>query len=263
MLKRAVQSVLNQTYNNIEIIIVDDGSTDDTFLYLEELMSQHENVIVFRNLESLGACSSRNIAINNAKGRYITGLDDDDEFVSNRLQVLFDSYEDKYAFICTNFVDRYTKKDSISEDMPSDVVRVFNDLKIYNSAASQVFTETNKLKAIGGFDSRVKRLQDWDTWFRLSLKFGSFLKLKDPLYIMHHEHEIPRVSGSYSFSDALSDFYLKHSENYSTSEKVYFTAQIKFMKREFKYRDFISSYKIIGIPRAIKWLVYSLVLDKR
>ena len=91
MLDRAVNSVLRQSIKPDEIIIVDDGSTDDTARYLETVSEADASITVITNKTSMGACKARNIAISRAKSRYITGLDDDDEFTRNRLKDFIDA----------------------------------------------------------------------------------------------------------------------------------------------------------------------------
>jgi len=81
LLQRAVVSVFAQTMQNFELIIVDDASSDDTFDYLQKLAEQDSRVTVLRNEVSQGACVARNRAIELAKGKFVTGLDDDDEFL--------------------------------------------------------------------------------------------------------------------------------------------------------------------------------------
>lgn len=78
LLERAVKSVQQQTYLNIELIIVDDGSSDSTWDYLNDIANK--NIRIFKHEQPLGACAARNLAIKHAKGKFITGLDDDDEF---------------------------------------------------------------------------------------------------------------------------------------------------------------------------------------
>lgn len=79
LLKRAIKSVRDQTYSNIELIVVDDGSKDGTREYLEK---EHEAGLLraIFHQESLGACVARNAAIELSQGEFITGLDDDDYF---------------------------------------------------------------------------------------------------------------------------------------------------------------------------------------
>ena len=86
LLKRSLDSVFKQTYKNIEIIIVDDCSTDGTQEFIKEISQQDKRIKFFLKEKNGGACESRNIAIQNARGEYITGLDDDDYFLSNRIE---------------------------------------------------------------------------------------------------------------------------------------------------------------------------------
>ncbi|HBM8534493.1 TPA: glycosyltransferase family 2 protein, partial [Escherichia coli] len=103
LLKRAVNSVLRQTYKNIEVIIVDDASTDGTHNYLELISRKDNRVKYFIKQERSGACISRNIAIQNATGKYITGLDDDDYFLDTRIEDFVRQWEkidiNKTAFL--------------------------------------------------------------------------------------------------------------------------------------------------------------------
>src|SRR4030067_1733348 len=88
LLQRAIKSVQTQTYPNIELIVVDDGSTDGTREYLEKEVGVGNFKAIFHD-KSLGACATRNAAIKSSRGELITGLDDDDYFLSDRRIELF------------------------------------------------------------------------------------------------------------------------------------------------------------------------------
>ena len=88
LLRRAINSVLTQTYTTLELIVVDDGSTDGTHTYLDTVRTGDSRIQVIRNEVSLGAPLSRNLAIRAARGEFITGLDDDDYFHPQRLATL-------------------------------------------------------------------------------------------------------------------------------------------------------------------------------
>src|SRR5690606_38050208 len=79
-------SILFQTYQNFEIIVVDDCSSDGTQEFLRGIAIQDKRVKFFLKEKNSGACESRNIAIQAAQGEYITGLDDDDYFLPDRLE---------------------------------------------------------------------------------------------------------------------------------------------------------------------------------
>lgn len=82
LLKRAIDSCKKQTYDNIEIIVINDGSTDPTFTYLE----QQSDIRVIHNNEPLGAPTSRNIGAQIATGSYLCFLDDDDEILPSKIE---------------------------------------------------------------------------------------------------------------------------------------------------------------------------------
>src|SRR5690606_27763972 len=99
LLKRAVDSVRNQTYKNLEIIIVDDCSKDSTHEYLAEISKKDSRIKYFIKEKNSGACVSRNIAIKNAKGDFITGLDDDDYFTLDRVEIFVKSWDSQNTLL--------------------------------------------------------------------------------------------------------------------------------------------------------------------
>src|SRR5699024_3118133 len=101
LLKRAVLSVVNQTYENIEIIIIDDGSVDNTPKVVEKLQDKHE-IVYLRHEKSQGAPAARNLGIRQAKGLFVAGLDDDDEWMPKRIEKMVEAYNDKWAYITSD-----------------------------------------------------------------------------------------------------------------------------------------------------------------
>ncbi len=111
LLARAVKSIYKQTLLPDEIIIVDDGSTDETPSYLEKLSKSNPKIKVITLPTPRGACVARNRAISVASGYYITGLDDDDEFLPNHLETLKRNFDPKYSFTANSYlVDDGRKK---------------------------------------------------------------------------------------------------------------------------------------------------------
>lgn len=88
--ERCVTSVLNQTYKNIEIILVDDGSTDESGKICDRLASENENVsVIHQNNQGLGP--ARNTGLNDMKGKYVAFVDSDDWIENNTYEVLYDA----------------------------------------------------------------------------------------------------------------------------------------------------------------------------
>lgn len=84
-IKRAVESVLEQTYKNVEIIIIDDGSTDGTIDQLKELEQMESSIRVFKQ-DHKGANAARNLGIEKARGGFIAFQDSDDEWLPSKLE---------------------------------------------------------------------------------------------------------------------------------------------------------------------------------
>ncbi|TMX44387.1 glycosyl transferase [Vibrio rotiferianus] len=218
LLQRAVQSVLTQTYTNIELIIVDDASTDQTWSYLESLQEQHSFVRCFRQAKSQGACSARNVAIQEAKGELITGLDDDDEFTPDRIEQLVQGYDHNFAFVCHGFYWHYGAKSKAVDTQARDIS--LNDILDYNYASNQILTETVKLRAIGGFDVNFAACQDYDTWTRLIRKFGTAKRIEGASYYLHQGHTGPRVTAKPNKVKGYGQYFDKHQDVMTTRHKA-------------------------------------------
>ncbi|WP_409159193.1 glycosyltransferase [Pectobacterium sp. B2J-2] len=242
-LKRAIDSVFKQDYPNFELLVCDDASIDGTREYVESLVNKEPRVVYLRNEKNEGACVVRNMGIFNATGEFITGLDDDDEFTSNRISFFVNNWSENLSFICCNFIEKFSngKEKIYYKDDELYIEKKYNDLLFCNIASNQIFTKTRNLREIGGFDIRVKRLQDWDTWLRLSFKYGCFRRFKVPTYIMHHDHKENehRVSKSYPFSSALVDLKDRNKELYQGNDLDFMNFLILTVERRARLLDSI------------------------
>lgn len=261
LLKRALDSVMNQSYKKIEILVCDDGSDDDTKYFMENFVTTHKNVIYLRNENSCGACSARNLGIFNASGIYITGLDDDDEFTYDRIETLVKSWDDKYSFICANFAevdDSGKKRKYFSNGGVFSLSHLLKD----NIASNQIFTRTDRLKSIGGFDVGVKRFQDWNTWINLCFKYGDFLRLKQSLYYMHHDAVGYRVSKKINISTALEELYERNKLIYDLASGKIIYSKIKYLRKIFTVKDMYELIKIGEYFKAFKYYFGQHFVDR-
>ncbi|HIB9002817.1 glycosyl transferase family 2 [Raoultella planticola] len=243
-LKRAMQSVLSQTYSNIEILVCDDASSDGTQEYMTTLCYKDKRVRYFRNETNQGACVTRNLGIFNATGYFITGLDDDDEFEPERVKICLDNWEDKYSFLSFNFYDCYNNDKRVLhyKKLKRTKYLGYKNILFDNLASNQVFTLTSRMREIGGFDVRAKRLQDWDTWLRLGYKFGTFKILPHTTYIMHHDHrqDEKRVSKAYPLSLALSDLKQRNADLYDRDESNFMDYLVSLENKKAKFQESIT-----------------------
>jgi len=114
-IKETLDSVFNQTYKNIELIIVDDGSSDGSFEYIESLDTSYLQLI--RN-ESKGACAARNFGLSLAKGDYIQFLDADDLLGHDKIEAqvkLLENFENRVAVCSTEHFYESQQKEIVSD----------------------------------------------------------------------------------------------------------------------------------------------------
>ena len=199
LLRRAVDSVLGQTHREIELWVVDDGSTDGTHDYLQRASAADPRLRVLRNERSVGAPRSRNLAITHAQGEFITGLDDDDCFHERRIEKLVEAWrrheQAGAKFSClytqdlesTGAIKRASKKVSKVD---------YEDLFFYNLIGNQIFTTRERLIGAGLFDEHMPAWQDLDLFMRVLKKFGPALLVDEPLYVLELAPTDDRISMS-------------------------------------------------------------------
>ncbi|KPZ52525.1 UDP-Glc:alpha-D-GlcNAc-diphosphoundecaprenol beta-1,3-glucosyltransferase WfgD [Pseudoalteromonas sp. P1-13-1a] len=208
-LKRAVQSVLDQSYSQWELIIVNDGSSDGTADYLNALALTDPRITVFHHETALGACAARNKAINAASGEFITGLDDDDVFTTDRLTYFMTHWSESYTSLCTPVT--VCKGSSKVEHNFFIGELSLDDILVVNKVGNQLFCKTEHLKHIGGFDTSFKAWQDYDTWVRFFKSYGPGLKLPKSTYLQYEVQSDVSITRSPNRLTGFKQFLNKHS----------------------------------------------------
>ena len=218
LLSRAIESVQAQTYSDFELIIVDDCSTDDTEAVVQAYQNKDARIKYIRNSENLGACASRNKAIQAAKGKFITGLDDDDYFLPDRLVVFLEHWHllpnDK-AFLFSNKKILKLEEEVISR--ASWYIRRRKsinqgDLLIGCAVGIAFFTTKESLLAIAGFDELMPMWQDLDCVYRL-LNLGKGYYFNDVSYVVDTTHDNGRISDAHTNKLIKVHEYFCHKHN--------------------------------------------------
>jgi len=197
LLKRAIESVKKQDYSNIEIVVVDDASYAETKkILLEE--QERSGLIGLFNACQKGACYSRNKAIDNCSGAYVTGLDDDDFFLSEkRISLLMAAYDNQSESSDVAGVYDSVLVYGVSKRLirfRSGVVD-YARLKIGNCIGNQVLAPKEHFIGVGGFDHFMPAWQDWDLWLRMAKKYGIFVGIDKATYAVDECLGQGRISG--------------------------------------------------------------------
>ncbi len=163
-------SALCQREVEVEVIVVDDGSTDETPERLRAL--DDPRVRVIRNETSRGVARARNAGLAEARGAWVAWLDDDDVWSPYKLRRQLDAAaasDALFAYAGAIAIDeRRTPLHELPTPRAADVRRLLLAKNAIPAGASNVMASTRALRELGGFDTQLHQLADWDLWIRLA-----------------------------------------------------------------------------------------------
>jgi glycosyltransferase involved in cell wall biosynthesis/SAM-dependent methyltransferase len=190
-----LRSVLSQTFIDFEVILVDDGSTDDYSTILAQFNDPRVRVV--RHDQSRGAQAARNTGIKNAKGKYVAFQDSDDEWYPDKLEsqmkVIRDSTDE--AVVVHGAMDRYMHDRDVKESWETPIHDgdcYLDLLKGPGPLFPTMLVPIGVLKRVGYLDEAVPSYQEWDTSISLA-KVCRFCFITRPLAI-YHVHNRERIS---------------------------------------------------------------------
>lgn len=189
-LKDAVESILNQTLRDIELVVVDDGSTDNSLSYVSSLNDSRIKVIQGGRL---GRGRALNLGLKNCTGKYVAINDADDVSHLERLEKQYTFLEENRDYVLIGslsyFQDHGTGKRVLHKERPLN----YESIKMALTKGQPiqhvtVLMRQEALTAIGGYNERIKFLFDRDLFVRLG-KLGKLANLPEPLVdVGHHEN---------------------------------------------------------------------------
>jgi glycosyltransferase involved in cell wall biosynthesis len=183
LIGKAIKSVLNQTYQDFEIIIVDDGSTDNT----EETVKSFNNFKIryISHSNNRGISAARNTGIRASRGKYIALLDSDDEWLPEKLDQqikVFQNASSEVGVVCSWSYNIDEKGNYISKRcLPKKDGYIYEDLLSTDPiSVPTVLIRKECFHRVGLFDNLLNAQQDWDMWIRIA-KYYKFVLIKIPL----------------------------------------------------------------------------------
>ena len=264
LLSRALKSVSTQTYRNLEVIVVDDASEDDTSRAVDEFRHCFKNLEWIHNDEPRGGAAARNRGIRNASGEYIAFLDDDDEWLPDKMEKQITIMERDSSIGLTSCWNLRYFSDGIIEKIKRPESVNFSDLLWDNHLGSCSFcaARAGLVKEVGGFDESLVSGQDCDLW----LKLARVTKIHViPEYLAaYYEHGGERISNKMtSIMRGYRALYLKYSSFMTRGCRRYHVAFLYYLK--FRYlsggRMTNLSKMFLFCPRE-KLFYFSLLITK-
>ncbi|MGK7900454.1 MAG: glycosyltransferase [Hormoscilla sp.] len=172
-IKETIESVLNQTFSDFELILINDGSTDSTLEIVDSIQDSRVKVFSYVNA---GLAESRNRGIARATGEYISFIDADDLWTQDKLEAqlkaLLDKPDAALAYSWTDSIDESSKflRPGAHRTVNGDV---YAELLVENFLAngSNPLIRSQALAEVGKFDNSLLAGEDWDMWLRLAARF--------------------------------------------------------------------------------------------
>lgn len=220
-LTKAIRSVLEQTYQDVEIIVVDDASNEETARVLERL--QDPKIRYFRHAANRGEAASTNTGIRNATGAYIAFLHDDDTWLPQKLELqvrFLDRSDSKIGAVYGGFlrVNAETGK-ALGAVIPQKRGYLFRELCSKNciGVPSTVLLRRECFATVGLFDEDIDVGSDYDMWIRLSRRYQfDYIEAPLVLYSVHSN----QISANYAMILRGKEAQLrKHAEFFAGDKK--------------------------------------------
>ncbi len=190
LLKKAIESVLNQTHKDFELIVLDNNSKDETEKVVRNFTDSR---IIYIRHKQIGISEARNLGVKNAHGEYVGFLDDDDEWLPNKLELqvaLFERSSSRIGLVYGGF--ERINPDGIVYSIFTPRLRgdvfwgYFCDRDPLTGSASNPLMRKEVFTVVGGYDEKIKTSEDWEFYLRLARKYEFDFVPKSVVRIRQH-----------------------------------------------------------------------------
>jgi len=186
LIQDALESVFAQTFKDYEVIVIDDGSTDNT----REVLGPSMNQIHYFYQENQGISGARNRGILLSRGKYMAFLDSDDRWLPEKLekQVSYMETHPKVGLLCCYLWRYEIGKENEREKRPQGFPKNFEDLLRGPNLVptSTVLIRRKCFEWVGTFDTSLPPIEDWDMWLRIARRFD--IQCLDTVLSEHRRH---------------------------------------------------------------------------
>jgi glycosyltransferase involved in cell wall biosynthesis len=167
-LRESLQSCVDQTYENIEIVIVNDCSTDDSFIIAQQFAERDERIQIVDNAKNKKLPASLNVGHRRAKGDYITWTSDDNELKEDFIEKLFEGIEKEKVDVVFSNYDIVNAEGELKREHQTGPIE---HLLFGNKIGASFLYKKEVFKRLNGYNESLFLLEDYDFWLRASLQF--------------------------------------------------------------------------------------------
>ncbi|MDE7137546.1 MAG: glycosyltransferase family 2 protein [Ruminococcus sp.] len=264
-INRSVCSVLNQTYKDIEVIVVDDCSSDNTREVIESI--NDERLRYYCLEENSGACVARNKGIELAKGEYIAFQDSDDEWLPNKLEIQIKKLQASKADVCFCKMKQFFSDGSSEKFFPKGlqegIVR-YEQLYEFSRVSTQTIFAKREVCMKHKFDRLVTKSQDYDWVIRAGSEYNFYYT--DTVLVHQYFQSDSITKGGKKKSIEMCRYFLKKYSEKCKSNKSFHAAlinQIAHNKRILGENPSPEYKAIYKITKSKKYLLLYLLFKFR
>jgi glycosyltransferase involved in cell wall biosynthesis len=239
-LDKALKSVLDQTFNNWEVVVIDNHSTDQT----KEIINKYTDsrIRYFKIINNGIIAKSRNMGVKVSKGKWIAFLDSDDWWTKNKLEICFKNIDDKIDFIYHKLDIIYDhlkpylqKKKHVGRQLRKPILNdlLNSEIKLGNAIGnSSVIVRKDILDRVGGISENKNLVasEDFNTWLRIAQITDQFKYLNITLgYYLVHDNSAQKRDLSVPHREAVIQF----MNLYDNKQKLNLETKLKYMSGSF------------------------------
>ncbi len=260
--KEAIESALNQTYKNIEIVCIDDASTDNSRVVLKEITEKYNNIVLIEEDKNIGVCRARNKAIEISSGEYILPLDADDTIEPTYVEKAIDIFNKNpnVDIIYSRVRHLITKKEMFK---PNDTNNLLLDNYI---TCSSVFKKSDFQK-VGGYDIAFSEIgcEDWDLYLNFLKNGLKFYQIDEILFNYRQTIGENRTSTQFNnCEEYCSQILFKYKDLYKKNglfAKIFESLNLRkdskmAEKKHLKYRKLFNMLLSITIVETVIIIAY-------
>ena len=211
LVKKALDSVLGQTYSNFEIIIINDGSTDNTVHVLNEYKKRYPDKVIVINQGNSGQVVARNNGIQSCRGEFVAFLDSDDIWLEDKLEKQIPLFSKGVGLVYCgiNEIDGHGNVINTVACQPGMRGNIYHHLLVKNrmTGGSVVITRSS-INKVGLFDTNLKAAENWDLWIRIAKEY--LVDYVDEPLINYRKHGGNMSGNSKVMADATERIFQKH-----------------------------------------------------
>jgi len=209
-----IESIVKQTYSNIEIIIINDGSTDDSEKIIRSFDAKYPDTINLINQQNQGQVKARNNGLKVARGEFIAFLDSDDVWLLDKVEKQICLFKNKIGLVYSGvqYIDALGKE--IGDEQCDQDIRgsVYEKLIVKNRmTGGTVIVKSEALEKVGLFDETLEAAENWDLWIRVTQFYE--VDFVDEALLKYRKHDGNMSSNNTLMLDATHSILEKYCLN--------------------------------------------------